>query len=66
MRTFKRSLSEECKVALQELANETAGNWWKDVLASKELLLAVRRGYLNAYAGGRVFSRSALKQELGW
>jgi hypothetical protein len=53
MRTFKRSLSEECKVALQELANETAGNWWKDVLASKELLLAVRRGYLNAYARGQ-------------
>jgi hypothetical protein len=53
MRTFKRGLSEQCKNALKALAIESRDNWWKDALKSKELLLAVRHGYLNAYFRGQ-------------
>jgi hypothetical protein len=53
MTTFKRGLSKECNAALQALSREKGHNWWKDVLASNELLLAVRGGYLNAYARGQ-------------
>ncbi len=53
MTTFKRGLSPECAAALQGLAKAPGGNWWKDVLANKDLLLAVRGGYLNAYVKGQ-------------
>jgi hypothetical protein len=53
MAEFKRGLSEDCTAALRRLANASTDNWWKDVLASKELLLAVRGGYLNAYVKGQ-------------
>ncbi len=39
--------------ALNRLTREPGGRWWNDVLANKDLLLAVRGGYLNAYAGGQ-------------
>lgn len=56
MAEFKRGLSEALTEVLRRLAAEPDDNWWKDVLASKELLLAVRGGYLNAYVKGqRVF-----------
>jgi hypothetical protein len=53
MAEFKRGLSEALTKVLQHLAAEPGDNWWKDVLASKELLLAVRGGYLNAYVKGQ-------------
>jgi hypothetical protein len=54
MAQFKRRISPELAAALDTLADPAAPpNWWKDVLASKDLLLAVRGGYLNAYANGQ-------------
>jgi hypothetical protein len=53
MAEFKRGLSEALTEVLQRLAAEPGDNWWKDVLACKELLLAVRGGYLNAYVKGQ-------------
>jgi hypothetical protein len=53
MAEFKRGLSEDCTSALQRLARERDGNWWKEVLANKDLLLAVRGRYLNAYVKGQ-------------
>jgi hypothetical protein len=53
MAQFKRGLSPECGDALRHLAEAKGGNWWKDVLASGKLLLAVRGGYLNAYVRGQ-------------
>jgi hypothetical protein len=39
---------------LTKLADPKASpNWWQDVLGSKDLVLAVRGGYLNAYAQGQ-------------
>jgi hypothetical protein len=53
MVSFKRGLSKECKTALRELAAMDGTNWWKEVLTCKDLLLAVRGGYLNAYKAGQ-------------
>jgi hypothetical protein len=53
MSYFKRGLSKELTEALGKLASETGENWWKEVLDSKQLLLAIRGGYLNAYAQGQ-------------
>jgi hypothetical protein len=51
--TVLDGLSKECSGALQRLAREPDDNWWKEVLANKDLLLAVRGGYLNAYVKGQ-------------
>jgi hypothetical protein len=54
MTEFKKYLTEELISVLDKLADpKSATNWWKDVLANRELLLAVRGGYLNAYAKGQ-------------
>jgi hypothetical protein len=53
MSYFKRGLSKELIKVLDDLAAEPGKNWWKEVLDSKKLLLAVRGGYLNAYAQGQ-------------
>lgn len=50
---FKRTLSKELEAALRELAAMEGSNWWKDVLDRKDLLLAVRGGYLNVYKEGQ-------------
>lgn len=50
---FRRGLSDDLMAALNRLTREPGGQWWKDVLANKDLLLAVRGGYLNAYARGQ-------------
>jgi len=50
---FERALSDKCEAALRELAAMDGYNWWKEVLACEELLLAVRGGYLNAYKAGQ-------------
>ncbi len=38
--------------ALEELANDSTGNWWRDVLQHPDLVLAVRRNSINAYHRG--------------
>lgn len=51
---FKRCLSPGLLGALNQLADpEKPSNWWQEVLDSKEILLAIRGGYLNAYAQGQ-------------
>lgn len=50
---LKRGLSGPQIAALKGLAESSADNWWKEVLESKDLLLAVRNGYLNAYVKGQ-------------
>ena len=53
MAKFERTLSKELEAALRELAAMDDSNWWKDVLDCKDLLLAVRGGYLNVYKAGQ-------------
>jgi len=54
MPKFKRYLSPELITALSKLSQASANsNWWQDVVASKDLFLAIRGGYLNAYAQGQ-------------
>ena len=54
MSDFKRGLSEALTKVLQRLAAEDGeNNWWKEVLANEDLLLAVRGGSLNAYVKGQ-------------
>lgn len=50
---LKRGLSSPQIAGLKGLAASPADNWWKEVLESKDLLLAVRNGYLNAYVKGQ-------------
>jgi len=52
---FERYLSKEMVEALGKLSQSSRGatNWWQDVLASKDLHLGVRAGYLNVYAQGQ-------------
>lgn len=64
MAQFKRGLSQECADALRQLAEERGENWWKDVLASGKLLLAVRDQYLNAYANGQSVFKIGYKKGL--
>lgn len=50
---LKRGLTGPQIAGLKRLADSPADNWWKEVLESKDLLLAVRGGYLNAYVKGQ-------------
>lgn len=50
---LKRGLSGSQLAGLKGLAESSADNWWKEVLESKDLLLAIRNGYLNAYVKGQ-------------
>lgn len=50
---LKRGLSGTQIAGLKGLAESSADNWWREVLESKDLLLAVRNGYLNAYVKGQ-------------
>jgi hypothetical protein len=50
---LKRGLSDSQIAGLKGLADSPDDNWWKEVLESKKLLLAVRNGYLNAYVKGQ-------------
>jgi len=53
MNFLKRGLSGSQIAGLKGLADGADDNWWKEVLESKHLLLAVRNGYLNAYVKGQ-------------
>lgn len=50
---LKRGLSSPQIAGLKGLAASPEDNWWKEVLESKDLLIAVRNGYLNAYVKGQ-------------
>jgi hypothetical protein len=52
---FERYLSKELLKALGELSQNggRTTNWWQDVLASNDLRLGIRPGYLNVYAQGQ-------------
>jgi hypothetical protein len=50
---LKRGLSGPQIAGLKELAESPADYWWREVLESEDLLLAVRNGYLNAYVKGQ-------------
>jgi hypothetical protein len=62
MKNFKRGLSVESTLALQKLAASPGENWWKEVLGAKDLLLAVRSGYLNAYVKGQSVFKIAFEK----
>lgn len=47
-----RTLEPAFLDALEELANDSTGSWWRDVLQHPDLVLAVRRNSINAYHRG--------------
>jgi hypothetical protein len=54
--SFRRRLSKDFLKALDHLINVPEGQWWRDVLAHPDLILAVRDDYLNVYyRGGSIF-----------
>lgn len=55
-----RTLDPAFLDALEELANDGTGNWWRDVLRHPDLVLAVRRNSINAYYRGASIFR------IGW
>ena len=66
MRMFKRGLLPAAMRSLEKLARSAGDNWWNEVLGTKDLLLAVRGGYLNAYVKGQsVFKIAFEKDERG-
>ncbi|WP_082477720.1 hypothetical protein [Methylobacterium sp. Leaf93] len=50
--SFYRGLSETYLAALEALTNQSEGNWWRDVLARRDLVIAIRAEYLNVYYRG--------------
>jgi hypothetical protein len=50
---FERGLPEALIASLGDLGKQSSQNWWKDVLANKDLHIAIRGGYLNVYAKGQ-------------
>jgi hypothetical protein len=50
---FERWLPEALIASLGDLGKQSSQNWWKDVLANKDLHIAIRGGYLNVYAKGQ-------------
>jgi hypothetical protein len=50
---LKRGLSRAQIEGLKKLAASSTDYWWREVLESEHLLLAVRNGYLNAYVKGQ-------------
>lgn len=50
---LKRGLSGPQIEGLKKLAASSTDYWWREVLESTNLLLAVRNGYLNAYVKGQ-------------
>ncbi|MFD1304111.1 hypothetical protein [Methylobacterium marchantiae] len=50
--SFYRGLSESYLEALEALTNQSEGNWWRDVLSRRDIVIAVRAEYLNVYYRG--------------
>jgi hypothetical protein len=59
---LKRGLSGSQVAGLKGLADSPTDNWWKEVLESKDLLLAIRNGYLNAYVKGQSVFKIAFEK----
>ena len=57
-----RGLSTEFLDALDALVDDTAGQWWRDVLAHPDLILAVRLESLNVYHRGASLFRIRMRQ----
>lgn len=55
--TFRRRLDKPFLAALAALTDAPGGSWWRDVLARRDLVLAVRDGYLNVYHRGAALYR---------
>lgn len=54
--SFRKFLSPAFVKALHELVESPQGQWWRDVLAHTDLVLAVRHDSLNVYhRGGSIF-----------
>lgn len=68
MAKFERYLSKELLESLGKLSENRRGptNWWQDVLASKDLLIAIRAGYLNIYAQGQSVFKIDPALRPGW
>lgn len=55
-------LKPEFLSGLEELARDVSQpNWWRDVLSHKDLILAVRRNYINVYYRGASLFKIELK-----
>ncbi|MGL1921250.1 MAG: hypothetical protein OCD03_09485 [Hyphomicrobiales bacterium] len=52
MSKFNRYLSDNFLNALEELSEAKPSNWWQDVLADKDLVIAVRTNNLDVYYKG--------------
>ena len=50
--SFYRGLSKTYLEALEALTDQPQGNWWRDVLARRDLVIAIRADYLNVYYRG--------------
>lgn len=50
--SFQRGLSPEFLSGLEQLTTAPEGQWWRDVLARRDLVVAVRNEYLNVYYRG--------------
>ena len=69
VRRFARGLTPDAKARLDDMAANSSGNWWKDLLAlwgpsgtgkaERPLRLAVRDNYLNFYLRGQSVARVA-------
>jgi hypothetical protein len=55
--SFQRYLSEPFLTTLEKLVDKPEEYWWRDVLAHRDLFLAIRRNSLAAYyRGARIFN----------
>lgn len=54
---IRRGLSPAFRDALTALTDAPDGSWWRDVLARRDLVLAVRDEYLNVYYRGAALFR---------
>lgn len=50
--SFYRGLSPDFLGALERLVATPEGQWWRDVLARRDLVIAIRNEYLNVYYRG--------------
>ncbi|MCK1564292.1 hypothetical protein IVB08_10010 [Bradyrhizobium sp. 173] len=63
LKSFKRGLSRQQIAGLKQLSDSSSDNWWKELLETNDLLLAVRGGYLNAYIKGQSVLRIGFEKQ---